>query len=77
MPVPAICNVWPVKNTDINVIFSYLTKCVLNVVLSVDLSNIVKIVSVNSQGLTDPRKRRDVFHYLRQKSYSVWILILT
>ena len=39
MPVPAICNAWPVKNTDIDVIFSYLARCVLNVhlVLSVDL----------------------------------------
>ena len=37
--VPAICNAWPVKNTDIDVIFSYLTRCVLtvHVVLSVDL----------------------------------------
>ena len=23
VPVPAICNAWPVKNTDIDVIFSY------------------------------------------------------
>ena len=39
VPVPAICNAWPVKNTDIDVIFSYLARCVLNVhvVLSVDL----------------------------------------
>ena len=38
-PVPAICNAWPVKNTDIDVIFCYLARCVLNVhvVLSVDL----------------------------------------
>ena len=26
------------------------------------MSNTVKIVSVNYQGLSDPRKRRDVFH---------------
>ena len=39
VPVPAICNAWPVKNTDIDVIFSYLARCVLKVhlVLSVDL----------------------------------------
>ena len=37
MPVPAICNAWPVKNTDINVIISYLVRCVLDVVVSVDL----------------------------------------
>ena len=39
MPVPAVCNAWPVKNTDIDVIFIYLARCVLNVhlVLSVDL----------------------------------------
>ena len=39
VPVPAVCNAWPVKNTDIDVIFSYLARCVLNVhlVLSVDL----------------------------------------
>ena len=39
VPVPAICNAWPVKNTDIGAIFSYLGRCVLNVhvVLNVDL----------------------------------------
>ena len=39
VPVPAICNAWPVKNTDIDAISSYLARCVLNVhvVLSVDL----------------------------------------
>ena len=39
VPVPAFCNACPVKNTDIDVIFSYLGRCVLNVhvVLSVDL----------------------------------------
>ena len=38
VPVPAVCNAWPVKNTDIDVIFIYLARCVLNVhlVLSVD-----------------------------------------
>ena len=39
VPVPAFCNAWPVKNTDMDVIFSSLARCVLNVhvVLSVDL----------------------------------------
>ena len=39
VPVPTFCNAWPVKNTDIDVMFSYLARCVLNVhvVLSVDL----------------------------------------
>ena len=37
VPVPAICNAWPVKNANIDVILSYLVRCVLNVVLSVDL----------------------------------------
>ena len=39
VPVPAFCNAWPMKNTDIDVIFSYLARCVLNVhvVLSEDL----------------------------------------
>ena len=37
--LPAICNAWPVKNTDTDVTFSYLARCVLNVhvVVSVDL----------------------------------------
>ena len=37
--LPTICKAWPVKNTDIDVTFSYLASCVLNVhvVLSVDL----------------------------------------
>ena len=38
------------------------------------MSNTVKIVSVNCQGLSDPRKRKDVFYYLRQKSYSRYLL---
>ena len=37
VPAPAICNAWPVKNANIDVILSYLVRCVLNVVLSVDL----------------------------------------
>ena len=32
------------------------------------------ISSMNCQGLSNLRKRRDVFHYLRQKSYSVYCL---
>ena len=38
------------------------------------MTNTVKVVSVNCQGLADPRKRRDVFHYLRDKSYSIYLL---
>ncbi len=38
------------------------------------MNNTVKIVSVNCQGLSDPRKKRDVFHYLRQKPYSMYLL---
>ena len=41
------------------------------------MNNRVKIVLVNCHGLSDPRKRRDVFHYLRQKSYSVDLLQYT
>ena len=39
VPVPAICKAWPVKNTDTDVIFCYVARCVLNVhvVLSVDI----------------------------------------
>ena len=38
------------------------------------MTNTVKVVSMNCQGLADPRKRRDVFHYLRDKSYSIYLL---
>lgn len=31
----------------------------------------IKIVSLNGQGLGDSQKRRDVFHYLRQKQFSI------
>ena len=37
------------------------------------MTNAVKVVSMNCQGLADPRKRRDVFHYLREKSYSIYL----
>ena len=42
VPVPAVCNAWPVKNTDIDLIFNYLARCVLNVhlVLSMDFFSI-------------------------------------
>ena len=36
--------------------------------------NKVTVISMNCQGLADPRKRRDVFHYLRDKSYSICLL---
>ena len=38
------------------------------------MTNTAKVVSMNCQGLADPRKRRDVFHYLRDKSYSIYLL---
>ena len=38
------------------------------------MSNTVKSVSANCQSFSDPRKRRDVFHYLWQKSYSIYLL---
>lgn len=34
----------------------------------------IKIVSLNCQGLGDTGKRRDVFHYLKQKKYSICCL---
>ena len=34
----------------------------------------ISIVSVNCQGLNNKQKRRDVFHYLRNKQYSVYFL---
>ena len=37
-------------------------------------SNNLSIVSVNCQGLNNSQKRRDVFHYLRNKKYSVYFL---
>ena len=37
------------------------------------MTNTVKVVSMNCQGQADPRKRRDVFHYLRDKSYSIYL----
>ena len=39
---------------------------------SVDAS--VTIVSMNCQGLADAKKRRDVFHYLRNKGFSMYLL---
>ena len=37
------------------------------------MSNI-RISSLNCQGLGSPKKRRDVFQYLRQKQYSIYFL---
>ena len=34
----------------------------------------LKIASLNCQGLGGTEKRRDVFHYLREKQYSVYFL---
>ena len=38
------------------------------------MSNEISIVSLNCQGLGDLRKRRDVFHYIRQKKHSIYFL---
>ena len=38
------------------------------------MNSSVKIISMNCHGLADPHKRRDVFHYLRKKSYSIYLL---
>jgi len=34
----------------------------------------VRIASVNCRGLGDVNKRRDVFHYLREKNFSIYLL---
>lgn len=37
-------------------------------------TNSLTIASMNCQGLGDMKKRRDVFHYLRNKNYSIYLL---
>ena len=37
-------------------------------------ANCIRIMSVNCRGLADEKKRRDVFHYIRQKAYSIYLL---
>ena len=34
----------------------------------------IKILSMNCQGLGDQNKRKDVFHFLKQKKYAVYLL---
>ena len=34
----------------------------------------IKILSMNCQGLGDPGKRKDVFHYLKQKKFAIYLL---
>ena len=36
--------------------------------------SMIKICSLNTQGLGDYKKRRDVFQYLKQKNYSIIFL---
>ena len=36
--------------------------------------NQIRFVSMNCRGLGDSRKRRDVFHFLRDKKYSICLL---
>ena len=38
------------------------------------MDDCVTVVSVNCQGLGNRRKRKDVFHYLRNKNYSIYFL---
>ena len=38
------------------------------------MDNNVSILSVNCQGLNSLKKRRDIFHYLKCKKYSVYFL---
>ena len=35
------------------------------------MTNTVEVVSMNCQGRADPRKRRDVFHYLRDVIFHI------
>ena len=38
------------------------------------MDNSCSIFSMNCQGLGDAKKRRDVFHYLRSKNHSIYLL---
>ena len=38
------------------------------------MAETVHIASMNCQGIGNPQKRRDVFHYLRKKSFSIYLL---
>ena len=38
------------------------------------MNSTLKIISVNCQGLGNKQKRRDVFHFLREKKYSIYFL---
>ena len=38
------------------------------------MDKVVTIASLNCQGLGNPQKRRDVFHYLREKRFSICFL---
>ena len=42
--------------------------------LSNPMDDCVVVVSVNCQGLGNRQKRKDVFHYLRSKKYSIYFL---
>ena len=45
-----------------------------NVFLSNPMDDSVVVASVNCQGLCNRQKRKDVFHYLRNKKYSIYFL---
>jgi exonuclease III len=38
------------------------------------MANDLTVISLNCRGLNDAGKRRDVFHYLREKSYNIYFL---
>lgn len=38
------------------------------------MNDVITLLSVNCQGLGNAQKRRDVFNYLRQKKYSIYLL---
>ena len=51
-----------------------LWKCLFFFFLSNPMDDCVTVVSVNCQGLGNRQKRKDVFHYLRKKNYSIYFL---
>ena len=38
------------------------------------MDNVISVLSMNCQGLGNSIKRRDVFHYIRSKDFSVYFL---
>ena len=48
--------------------------CTVKTYISFKIDNSLTIISLNCQGLNNNQKRRDVFHYLRNKKYSIYFL---